>query len=325
MLRLGIALGLVRLSAALLIPAPPASHQAALRAPDLDSSALDSSAPLPAATPATPRACNGHEKLCGRRYSDVTMIGTHNSAFVGDTPFHNQFVSLTEQLDMGVRFLTAQTHNRLGRIELCHTSCWELDVGPLSSYLHELAHWIDNHPDDVVTLLLTNMEAISMDKFDEDLVAAGLAEYAFRPGGSVVARDGWPTLQQLLNAGTRLVVFMDYHADLSKTDCILPEFDYFWETPYGITDDEFPTCSVDRPSGGDPDRLMGVMNHMLNFQLGDIVFPNMLDAATTNSLASIQKQVDLCKSQGKPQPNVVLLDWANIGEAQKAHQVLNAL
>ncbi|KAF4584080.1 PLC-like phosphodiesterase, TIM beta/alpha-barrel domain protein [Ophiocordyceps camponoti-floridani] len=321
MSRLGLAIGLVRLSAALFMPAgaaavPPGSGQATLLAEE-------PWAPLPAAAPRT--ACNGHAKLCERKYSDVTMIGTHNSAFVGDTPFHNQFVSLTEQLDMGVRFLTAQTHNRLGRIELCHTSCWELDVGPLSGYLHELAHWMDQHPDDVVTLLLTNMDAIPTQRFDKDLAAAGLTKYAFRPGGRALGRDGWPTMGQLLDEGTRLLVFMDYHADLSQTDYIMPEFDYFWETPYGITDDQFPTCSVDRPSGGDAGRLMGLMNHMLNFKLGDIVFPNMLDAARTNSLASIQKQVELCKSQGKPQPKVVLLDWANIGEAQKAQQVLNAL
>lgn len=90
-------------------------------------------------------------------------------------------------------------------------------------------------------------------------------------------------------------------------DYILNEFDYFWETPYGVTDSDFPTCSVDRPDSGDPDNLMGIMNHMLNFRIGSIVIPDMFDAATTNSLLSIKKQVDLCTSQGKPQPNVVLV------------------
>lgn len=102
----------------------------------------------------------------------------------------------------------------------------------------------------------------------------------------------------------------DYHSDQAKVDYIINEFDYFWETPYGITDKAFPTCSVDRPSNGDTKKLMGIMNHMLNHKIGDIVFPNMLDAASTNSLASIQKQVDLCKSHGKPQPNVVLVSLA---------------
>ncbi|PHH85476.1 hypothetical protein CDD83_353 [Cordyceps sp. RAO-2017] len=279
------------------------------------------------ASAVAPRAaarCNGHEKLCGRRYSNVTMIGTHNSAFVGDTPFHNQFVTVTEQLDMGVRFLQAQTHNKDDTIELCHTSCLELDVGPLTDYLQELADWMKGHADEVVTLLLTNIDAIPLDKFDAAVGSVGLKKYLYHPRG-VVPKDQWPTLQELIKAGTRLIIFMDYHTDQSQFDYLINEFDYFWETPYGITDKNFPTCNVDRPSGGDANRLMGIMNHMLNFQIGRIVFPNMIDAATTNSVASIQRQVDLCKSQGKAQPNVVLLDWVNIGEARKAHEVLNAL
>ncbi|POR31844.1 PI-PLC X domain-containing protein [Tolypocladium paradoxum] len=269
-------------------------------------------------------ACNGRSELCRRRYSDVTIIGTHNSAFVGETPMHNQLVSVTEQLDSGVRFLQAQTRDKHGEIELCHTYCWELDVGPLTRYLQEIADWMDGHADEVVTLLLTNINGISVDKFDAAFASSGLKKYVFRPKG-IVAKGQWPTLRELINTGTRLIVFMDYHADQTRVDYIISEFNHYWETPYGITDRRFPTCRVDRPSGGDPTKLMGIMNHMLNFKVGDIVFPDLLDAGNTNSLASIQKQVDLCKSQGKPQPNVVLLDWVNIGDAQEAQLVLNGL
>jgi hypothetical protein len=100
---------------------------------------------------------------------------------------------------------------------------------------------------------------------------------------------------------------LDYHSDQSKVDYIISEFDYFWETPYGVTDKKFATCAVDRPSGGDPNKLMGIMNHMLNFKIGDIVFPDQVDTKTTNSVASITNQVNLCESQGKPQPNVILV------------------
>lgn len=52
---------------------------------------------------------------------------------------------------------------------------------------------------------------------------------------------------------------------------------------------------------------MGIMNHMLNFRIGHVVFPDRLNADKTNSLASIQKQVELCRRLGRPQPNVVLV------------------
>ncbi|KAG6041703.1 hypothetical protein E4U41_002786 [Claviceps citrina] len=269
-------------------------------------------------------ACNGHSELCDRRYSEVTFVGSHNSAFVGPTPTHNQYVSVADQLRLGVRFLQAQTHSKAGVIEMCHTFCWELDAGSLARYLGEIAAWMDGNPDEVVTLLLTNGDGIPVHEFDAVFESAGLKKYAFRPGKSL-AKAEWPSLGQLIVKKTRLVVFMDGHTDRTKVDYLLSQFDYFWETPYGVTNKNFPTCSVDRPRGGDPQRLMGIMNHMLNFRIGDIVFPDQMDAKTTNSLGSITKQVDLCESQGKPQPNVILLDYINVGEAQKAQLIFNGL
>lgn len=90
----------------------------------------------------------------------------------------------------------------------------------------------------------------------------------------------------------------------------MPEFDHFWETKYGITDSSFPTCDVDRPPGGDPAALMGIMNHMLNVDIFGIIIPDELAATTTNSMTSIQKQVDLCVSQHSLKPNVVLVSFA---------------
>jgi hypothetical protein len=152
-------------------------------------------------------ACNGNDVLCGKKYSDVTFIGTHNSAFVGILPVHNQYVSVTEQLNMGVRFLQAQTQNKDGVIQMCHTHCWELDSGSLTSYLAELSDWMDDHPRDVVTLLLTNIDALPITQFADAFRGANLEKYVYRPK-SRVARDAWPTLQQMIDAGTRLVAFM---------------------------------------------------------------------------------------------------------------------
>jgi hypothetical protein len=80
-------------------------------------------------------ACNGNEALCSRLYSNVTQIGSHDSAFVGILPTDNQLVSVNTQLDDGVRFLQAQTHVKDNVLEMCHTSCTELDAGPLTGFL----------------------------------------------------------------------------------------------------------------------------------------------------------------------------------------------
>ena len=87
----------------------------------------------------------------------------------------------------------------------------------------------------------------------------------------------------------------------------MDQFAHFWETRYGITDWDFPTCDVDRPDGGDPTQLMGIMNHMLNHKVLDIIFPAMSAARQTNSRGSIQAQIDRCVEQHGVQPNVVLV------------------
>lgn len=153
-------------------------------------------------------ACNGHHELCQRRYSEVTFIGSHNSAFVGPTPSHNQYVSVTRQLQLGVRFLQAQTHDKAGTIEMCHTYCWELDSGSLAMYLREIGTWMDDHPNEVVTLLLTNGDAIPVREFDVVFESTGLKKHVFHPQRRIMSKTEWPTLGELIDAKTRLVVFM---------------------------------------------------------------------------------------------------------------------
>lgn len=152
-------------------------------------------------------ACNGRDEYCSRPYSNITYAGAHDSAFVGELPTHNQYVSITDQLDLGIRFLQAQTHNKDGAIEMCHTYCWELDEGTLGTYLGELAKWMQGHADEVVTLLLTNGDKIPVEDFDKAFADAGLREMVFHPS-KVLAKEEWPTLQEMIDAKTRLVVFM---------------------------------------------------------------------------------------------------------------------
>ncbi|KAL9567985.1 hypothetical protein ACKAV7_007813 [Fusarium commune] len=110
-----------------------------------------------------------------------------------------------------------------------------------------------------------------------------------------------------------------------KVDYILDEFDYFWETPFGESNSSFPTCEVDRPEKGDPTQLMGIMNDMLNHDVLGIVIPNQAGAKKTNSEYSIQKQIDLCEGNWGRRPNVVLLDWVDVGDAMDAQISLNGL
>lgn len=136
-------------------------------------------------------------------------VGSHDSAFVGSSLSDNQELSVPDQLALGVRFLQAQTHRLGDTIEMCHTSCVLLDAGPLSDYLAPVADFLGANPDEVVTLLLTNGDAIPVADFADVFDSAGLSKYVFTPNGtSTLSLDAWPTLQEMIDAGTRLVVWM---------------------------------------------------------------------------------------------------------------------
>lgn len=152
-------------------------------------------------------ACNGDDALCARRYSNVSFVGAHDSAFFGPFVTQNQNIDVSAQLALGVRFLQAQTHNLDGAIQMCHTSCLELDAGPLSDFLAPVKAFLAANPDEVVSLLLTNGDAISVTDFARVFEAAGLVEYVFAPTGTL-ALEEWPTLQTMIDDGTRLVVWM---------------------------------------------------------------------------------------------------------------------
>lgn len=104
----------------------------------------------PSKAPAVPGACNGNIALCNRPWSDVSQIGTHNSAFVSGLPTANQDWSVTQQLDAGIRFLQGQSHWENNALRMCHTNCLLFDAGLTVDYLSTIRKWMETNPNEVV-------------------------------------------------------------------------------------------------------------------------------------------------------------------------------
>ncbi|KAI0994423.1 hypothetical protein K3495_g13759 [Podosphaera aphanis] len=272
--------------------------------------------------------CNGYAALCSRKYSDVTLVGTHDSAFVGDFPWQNQLVSVDQQLRSGIRFLQAQTHVKNRALEMCHTSCELEDAGTLVAYLSTIRSFLDANPNEVVTVLLTNGDRAPVAMFGNDMNASGLAKYAYVPPKQL-AIDEWPTMQNLITAGTRLVMFLDYGADTAAVPFVLDEFKYFFETAFDSTDANFTSCAIDRPPNNNGDGLMMLVNHFLDMSiLGGILIPDRQSAPRTNAPigpGSIGAQADLCLQTWKRKPNMLLIDFFGMGDAITAQHNLNGL
>ncbi|KAH8828100.1 PLC-like phosphodiesterase [Flagelloscypha sp. PMI_526] len=220
--------------------------------------------------------------------------------------------------------LQAQAHkDLLGKLHFCHTSCFLFDGGRVSDYLKEVKSWLDTNPNEVLTLLFTNPEAVPVENewkaaFDE----SGVTPLAFVPKSLPVKKSDWPTLGEMIDSGKRVVVFMDSNADPSKVDFILPQFDMVWEPPFSQTDASFP-CKVDRITGSlSTADHMYMLNHNLNTEVIDIgdgiLVPDFLDIDKTNSLDSI-----LGRCQRNSKPNFVMLDFVNKGDGVKVVDQLN--
>ena len=294
--------------------------------------------------------CNGRAEYCTRSYSNITFVGSHDSPFVGITPSDNQDIDIPAQLDMGVRFLQAQTHHALlddSVLEICHTSCLLKDAGTLESYLNILKNWLDANPNEVLTVLLTNGDSVSISEFGDTFSRANITQFAFVPPSNPLSIDSWPTLGDLISSGKRLVVFLgmylplvpsvssrpnvgvttvDYGADTNQVGYILNEFDYYFETPYDVTDPTFPNCNIDRPSGASATGRMYIVNHFLDVDILGIDVPDREAAARTNAVSgegSIGAQAAKCEALYDRAPNAILLDFVDQGDAIAAQNELN--
>ena len=282
-------------------------------------------------------------------------MGSHDSPFVGPLPQQNQNLPVEKQLDFGIRYLQAQTHENPfdnDIIELCHTSCFLEDAGSLEGYLRTVKNWLDGHGDEVVTLLLTNPDSFSPESFGAVFEKTGLDAYAFIPESSpgTLPMDKWPTMGEMIERGKRLVVFLgmytylgtclgyishpyqlihtDYGASPSKVPYILDEFAYYFETPYGVTDPSFPDCSINRPPNASPAGRMYIMNHFLNVDIFGIKVPDRDRAAQTNAATgpvSISAQSTVCEGLYGRDPTVVLVDFVDQGDVLAAERLINGV
>jgi hypothetical protein len=66
---------------------------------------------------------------------------------------------------------------------------------------------MDANANQVVTLLLTNGDYVEASMFGTDFASSGLSKYAYTPPHQLGMSD-WPTLQELIDDGTRLVTFL---------------------------------------------------------------------------------------------------------------------
>ena len=300
-----------------------------------------SSASTVASSISSDTACNNSPALCSQAYNNITHMGAHNSAFVraGDNTNNagsNQYYDAVAALNYGLRLLQVQVHSETTGLHMCHSSCSLFDAGLLSDWLADIAGWIDDNANDVVTILLVNSDEADISEFASAFETAGLAKYGYVPE-STNATSEWPTLESMISAGSRMVSFITNISANSSYTYLLPEFDYMFETAYEITSLSGFNSSLDRPgrlgtaTEAVSSSYMGLVNHMLGSTITASIYVPDLDAIDmTNSVGTTEgsalgTHVNACISDWAVKPNFVLVDYWNKGDVMAVADAANGL
>ena len=193
--------------------------------------------------------------------------------------------------------IQGETQWENGTFHNCHTSCELLNAGTLQSEMEVVANWVSRHPYDIVTWLIVNSDFRPVEDYVPVIRDSGLAPFLYEPDYVPQRRDQWPTLQDMIFSGKRVVMFMDYEANQSSVPYILDEFSHMWETPFSPTNQSFP-CTQQRPPKLNQtkarDEYMYLANHNLNTavdlsailgsggQQSQILIPNTAEINYTN-------------------------------------------
>ncbi|TQV93943.1 hypothetical protein V2A60_003903 [Cordyceps javanica] len=277
------------------------------------------------ATPTNIQPCNDYVEFCTRKYSNISFVAAHNSPFVrpGNTA-SNQALPVKVQLSDGIRLVQGQMQWPTNGTEphFCHTSCDLLDAGPIYEWLTEVREWVDDHPYDVVTILLGNGNYSDASLYKPFIEKSGIQKYAYTPPLLPMKLNDWPTLEELILRGKRVIMFLDYNANHTAAPWLLDEFSQVWETPFDPTDTKFP-CTVQRPPDLKPEDAkdrMYLMNHNLNaeFNVFDIqlLVPAVSLLNQTNAAdgpGSLGMAANNCRADWGRAPNFLNVDYYNYG------------
>jgi hypothetical protein len=273
----------------------------------------------PAETPpAPPAACNGHEALCARRYDEVAYATTHNAYSVDAEGFvaANQHEGIPRQLQDGVRAMMLDVKEDAGALALCHGPCG-IGRRPLDDALVELRTFLDANPREVLTLQLESY--VTGAAVAEAFARTGLVRYAYTPATPTPGAP-WPTLGEMVAAGTRLVTFYEDGRSVAGEGApawYLPLFRHSFDTPFGVRTPEDLTCVVKR---GSPTAALFTLNHFLSLPNST---PEAVARVNTNPFL-VERALECQRTFGRI-PNFVAVDFYDVGDLLAAVRTLNGL
>ena len=255
--------------------------------------------------------CNNHMELCERRYDEVAYATAHNAhANTADgfsPPNHTN--GLTQQLRDGIRGFMLDTYydDRFNnQPTLCHGAC-VFGRRLLTDGLTELNDFLDRNPGAVITIIFESY--ISAEDTRGSFEASGLLDRVY----AHTAGEPWPTLGELVENDTRVVVFTDEGG--GTYDWYMDVRERAWGTHCS---DETPEAFSCAPNRGDTDNALFIFNHFLTAP-----FASMELAEMVNHNPSFLTRVETCQTESDDFANFITVDFYEIGDVLAVTDTLN--
>lgn len=178
----------------------------------------------------------------------VPTIGAHNAfsstnqGFGGDQS--NQTYSISDQLQMGARYLEIDPHFSAGNLRVCHNgvdSCLPAYTRPLANVFLEIRQWLDANPGEVIFVKLDDHIAGANAQLT-GLIATYFADKAYKRAADPGA---WPTIAQVRAAGKQVL--------FGSRNNVIPDGNWIWDftSTYATSEDHPNDYNLDTCTDGD--------------------------------------------------------------------------
>lgn len=251
-----------------------------------------------------PTECNGHDELCDRRYDEVVYAATHNAHATFFSDFRevnaNQTNSIAQQLEDGVRCMALDVYEYEGDTALCHGPCALGAIGHRDT-LNDIKSFLEDNPRDVFTIVYE--DHVGAELIEADFTETGLVNFVYTHSDG----DEWPTLQEMIDAGTRLVVTAESAGP--PPAWLHHVWDVAWDTNYSFrSPDEF-SCDLNRGSEGND---LFLLNHWVGTEAAGL--PSMDNAKLVNQSDALLGRAQQCQSESGRLPNFIMVDFYEHGD-----------
>jgi hypothetical protein len=294
--------------------------------------------------------CNGQDSFCSRRVNEMVWAATHNSMSSSSAGFvaPNHFYSMDESLRAGYRVFLIDLHfndtadgaiasqggaplSVAESVLLCHQACFLGWISMLNE-MKVLKAFLMERSRDIVILSLE--QYVPTAAIMEVFAAADMTSMLWAPAKSP-ADDGfeWPTLNDLIRAGQRVIVFNDVVPGTALSpepvpSQILYAFDYTVETNYAVSSLSAFNCNLTRGftlEFAALKRKMTLLNHFVSAPLA-----SPFSASEANKGALISQRYQDCAASWQQlfgpelKPNMIAVDFWGTGDTLRTVEALNA-